>query len=65
MPKFYDQLQKHLLRGALAELQPQDPSPRLYPTSHDENVQCEYKVQDLHLTFEEGVLLVNSHPLSL
>lgn len=51
-----------LLRSALVELQPYDPSPRLYPISQDKNAWYEHKVHDLQLTFEEGILLVNDHP---
>jgi hypothetical protein len=51
-----------LIRGALVGLQPNDLSPRLYPKGHCENARCEHKVQDLQLTFKEGVPLMNGHP---
>lgn len=39
--------------------------PCQYATSYNENAQCEHKLQNLHLTFEKWVPLVNGHPLSL
>lgn len=58
-----------LLISSIVNLQSLGPSYCPYPPSYEENSRCEHKVQDLinnkQLTFEKGVPLVKSHPLSL